>query len=45
MEVITMLFEDQEGKLWHQEEVFELSPHEILEKGFHLFNERLEFAG
>ncbi len=39
-----MLFEDNYGKLWHPEEVNELSPHEIEERGIHVWNEREAYA-
>ncbi len=34
-----MLYEDKYGNLMHPEEVESLSPHEIEEMGFHVFDE------
>ena len=34
-----MLFEDKDGKLYHPEELDELSPYEIQEREFHLYDE------
>ncbi len=36
-----MLYQDKYGNLMHPEQVEELSPHEIEEKGFHVYDESL----
>jgi len=36
-----VLYEDKFGRMWHPDEVEELSPHEIEEMGFHVFSIRI----
>ena len=40
-EVIQMMYQDRNGNLRHPEEVEALSPHEIAEMGFHVFDESI----
>ncbi len=40
-EVIHMLYEDKYGNLKHPEEVEAMSPHEVEELGFHVFDKAI----